>query len=109
MTQSFKDILETLPAIDDVEAVILLDAGGHPLRRLDNAPGTAGSVRVYHALVKRHGHIDRKAAKEGLALYAEHVADARAHPGKHPNIDCLIAIAEAGEPGLRARIVLRAV
>ncbi|GGX81446.1 DUF2322 family protein [Vogesella alkaliphila] len=102
----FADILATLPAIDGIAALMLLDAAGEPLQRLDNKPGTAGSVRVYHALVKRFGHIDKAAAREGLALYAEHTDDARAHPGKHPNIDRLLAIAEQDAPGLRVRIVL---
>ena len=61
---SFKDILTTLPAVDDIHAIVLLDAKGEPVGRLDNQPGSAGSVRVYHALIKRHGHIDRKAARE---------------------------------------------
>lgn len=102
----FKDILNTLPSIDDIRAIVLLDASGEPVGRLENQPGTAGSVRVYHALIKNHGHIDRKAAREGLALYAEHTPDARANPGKHPNIDRLLSIAEADAPGLRARLVL---
>nr|WP_306464928.1 DUF2322 family protein [Chromobacterium sp. ASV5] len=108
MTQTFKDILDTLPAADDIRAIVLLSPEGEALARMENQPGTAGSVRVYHALVKRHGHIDRKAAREGLALYAEHTADARLNPGKHPNIDRLLAIAEQNAPGLRARVVLRA-
>lgn len=33
-----------------------------------------------------------EAAKKGLELYAEHTEDAQAHPGKHPNIDRLIAL-----------------
>jgi hypothetical protein len=33
-----------------------------------------------------------------LQLYAEHTADARLHPGKHPNIDRLLAIAEDDAP-----------
>ena len=36
------------------------------------------------------------AAEEGLRLYAEHSADARAHPGKHPNIDRLFDIIAQG-------------
>ncbi|PXX42835.1 DUF2322 family protein [Aquitalea magnusonii] len=105
-TPSFKDILDTLPATSGISAIVLLDAAGEPVARLENQPGTAGSVRVYHALLKQHGHLDRNAAQQGLALYAEHTADARLHPGKHPNIDRLLAIAEEGAPGLRARIVL---
>lgn len=107
MTTSFKEILETLPATDGIAAIVLLDAAGAALTRLENQPGTAGSVRVYHALIKKHSHINRAAALEGLQLYAEHTADARLHPGKHPNIDRLLAIAEADAPGLRARIVLQ--
>ena len=33
----------------------------------------------------------------GLEWYAEHVADARAFPGKHPNIDRLLAWAQGSE------------
>jgi hypothetical protein len=29
-------------------------------------------------------------------LYAEHTDDARANPGKHPNIDRLLALIESG-------------
>ncbi|WP_226034237.1 DUF2322 family protein [Aquitalea palustris] len=106
-TPTFKDILDTLPATTGIAAIVLLDAAGEPVTPPENQPGTAGSVRVYHALIKQHGHLDRAAAQQGLALYAEHTADARLHPGKHPNIDRLLAIAEADAPGLRARIVLQ--
>lgn len=102
----FADILPTLPATDGIAAVVLLDSQGEAITRLDNKPGTAGSVRVYHALAQKYGHIDKTAAAAGLALYAEHTADARAHPGKHPSIDHLLAIAEGNAPGLRLRIVL---
>ena len=47
---------------------------------------------MYTALADKHGAINEDAAKEGLEIYAEHTADAVAHPGKHPNIDRLIAI-----------------
>ena len=41
--------------------------------------------------------ISPEAAKKGLELYAEHTEDARANPGKHPNIDRLIGLIERGE------------
>ena len=44
--------------------------------------------------------LNQFAARHGLALYAEHTADARARPGAHPNIDRLLAIAEQGAPAL---------
>ncbi|MBI3144576.1 MAG: DUF2322 family protein [Pseudogulbenkiania sp.] len=106
-TASFKDILTTLPDTAGIAALVLLDEHDEVQARLENQPGTAGSVKVYYALVQRFGHIDHAAAAEGLALYAEHTADARLNPGKHPNIDRLLAIAEGGAPGLKARIVLQ--
>lgn len=43
------------------------------------------------------GHITPAAARLGLEWYAEHTQDALAHPGKHPNIDRLLAWAEGSE------------
>jgi Uncharacterized protein conserved in bacteria len=39
----------------------------------------------------------RRGGRLGLEWYAEHVADARAFPGKHPNIDRLLAWAQGTE------------
>ncbi|MEK8024973.1 DUF2322 family protein [Pseudaquabacterium rugosum] len=92
---NFADTLKTLPAIAHLAALELLDADGQVLARIENRPGQAGSVAVYAALAARHGgSITPQAARDGLALYAEHTADARAHPAKHPNIDRLLAWAE---------------
>ena len=44
-----------------------------------------------------------EAAAEGLAIFAEHTDDASCHPGKHPNIDRLIAVLTDGHPA-HARI-----
>jgi hypothetical protein len=49
---------------------------------------------VYAALAAKHGGIDVAAAQEGIELFAEHTADARAHPGNHPNIDRLFEVIE---------------
>lgn len=89
---NFAQTLQTLPSVAHLAALRVLDADGHVLAMLENKPGQAGSLAVYHALAQRHGgKITPAAAAEGLALYAEHTADAQAHPGKHPNIDRLIA------------------
>ncbi|MEK8053032.1 DUF2322 family protein [Ideonella sp. DXS22W] len=89
----FADILPTLPDVSHLAALQLIDAGGTVVATLENKPGQAGSLRVYHALAQRHGgSITPAAAAEGLALYAEHTADAQAFPGKHPNIDRLLAL-----------------
>jgi len=91
---TFADILPTLPAIDGIAALSLHNAAGEQVALLENKPGSAGSVRLYHALWLQHGGINYAAAQQGLALYAEHTADAIAFPGKHPNIDRLLAIKE---------------
>lgn len=89
---SFAETLKTLPAVGHLAALRLLDAQGAVLATIENKPGQAGSLAVYHALAQRHGGaITPAAAAEGLALYGEHTEDARTHPGKHPNIDRLLA------------------
>lgn len=91
---AFSDTLQTLPTVSHLAALRLIDAAGTVVATIENQPGQAGSLRVYHALAQRHGgQITAEAAAEGLVLYAEHTADARAHPGKHPNIDRLLALA----------------
>jgi len=93
---AFADILKTLPSIAHLSAIELLDADGLVVAAIENKPGKAGSLAVYAALAARHGAISPAAAREGLDLFAEHTADARAHPGKHPNIDRLFALVESG-------------
>ncbi|MEO8298110.1 MAG: DUF2322 family protein [Burkholderiales bacterium] len=92
---TFADTLRQLPSVAHLTGLQLLDVTGRVIATLENKPGQAGSLAVYAALAARHGGaITPAAAVEGLVLYAEHTADARAHPGKHPNIDRLLAWAE---------------
>lgn len=100
---NFAETLATLPVIDHLAAIELLD-GETIVARIENKPGQAGSVRVYHALYQEFGAIDALAADKGLRLYCEHTLDAEAHPGKHPNIDRLFAIAKSGLP-LAVRLI----
>jgi len=90
--KNFADILATLESADYLEHIELLDKAGNPIARIENKPGSQGSLKVYHHLWKKHGGITPAAAQEGLELYAEHTADARANPGKHPHIDRLFGI-----------------
>jgi hypothetical protein len=92
---AFADTLKTLPEFSG-SRLVLSDAGGTEVETIANAPGTAGSFRVYAYLADKYGAITPAAAAEGLAIYAEHSADARAHPGRHPNIDRLLAIISEG-------------
>lgn len=100
----FKDNLAQLPPIDGVARIDLIDEAGAVVGAIENQPGKQGSVAVYQYLRQAFGALDARAAEHGLAVFAEHTADARARPGAHPNVDRLLAIA-AGAPALRIEIV----
>jgi hypothetical protein len=103
----FKDNLAQLPAIDGIERIDLLDGKGAVLASIENKPGKQGSLAVYHYLGQCFGALDTKAAEHGLAVFAEHTADARNRPGAHPNVDRLLEIAAGGE-ALRIEVVAAA-
>lgn len=89
---NFSDILETLPTVDHLTGLNILN-GETVVRHIPAAPGKFGSLRVYYALAQKfNGKLDRTSAERGLELFAEHTADAKAHPGKHPNVDLLMRV-----------------
>ena len=95
---NFADRLRQLPAASHLASVQLTDAAGQVVATIENKPGQAGSLAVYAALAALYGgRITPAAAALGLEWYGEHTADARAFPGKHPNIDRLLAWAEGAE------------
>ena len=92
---NFAERLKQLPATTHLAALHLLNADGKAIATIENKPGQAGSVAVYAALAALYGgSITPAAASLGLEWYAEHTADALAFPGKHPNIDRLLAWAQ---------------
>ena len=94
---AFADNLKALPPVAHLAALELLNAAGELVARIENKPGQAGSLAVYAALAAKHGSINPAAATEGLEVYSEHTTDARANPGKHPNIDRLIELVRNGQ------------
>lgn len=90
----FADNLKKLPGISHLAAINLLDAEGNVVAVIENKAGSQGSLAVYNHLAQTNGAITPDAARKGLEIYAEHTEDARQHPGKHPNIDRLIVVAE---------------
>jgi hypothetical protein len=95
---AFADTLKTLPSIAHLAGLQLIDAAtGAVVHTIENKPGQIGSLAVYNSLAQTFGAITREAAVRGLELYGEHTADARARPGKHPNVDRLIAISASGQ------------
>ena len=101
---TFADNLRQLPPVTHLNALELIDSAGHVAATLENKPGKAGSLAVYHALAAKHGRIDRAAAQEGLQLFAEHTESARQHPGSHPNIDRLFDVIASGR-GYSVRLI----
>jgi len=95
---TFKDNLGQLPPIDDVARIDLVDAAGSVAASIANQPGKQGSLAVYRYLAQAFGPLDARAAEHGLAIFAEHTADARERPGAHPNVDLLLAIAAGAAP-----------
>jgi len=93
---AFADNLKSLPRISHLQSIELLDAAGAVVATIENKPGQTGSLAVYNHLGQLYGAITAEAAKKGLELYAEHTADAQAHPGKHPNIDRLQRLSKDG-------------
>ncbi len=103
---TFAERLKTLPTVNHLDALLLLSPAGQTVAKIENKPGQAGSLAVYHALAQQHGGaITPAAAALGLEWYGEHTEDARAHPGKHPNIDRLVDWA-AGDASYPVRPVL---
>lgn len=94
---AFADNLKQLPSVAQLAELQLIDAAGAVAATIENKPGKAGSLAVYNALAARHGSINVAAAEEGLEIFAEHTADARANPGKHPNIDRLLEVIASGQ------------
>ena len=103
----FKDNLAQLPAIDGIARIDLVDTSGTVVASIENVQGKQGSLAVYHYLQKVFGKLDAQAAEHGLAVFAEHTADARNRPGAHPNVDRLLIVAAGGE-ALQIQVVARA-
>ena len=89
---TFAETLKKLPGVSHLAALNLLDTENTLVVAIENKTGSTGSLAVYNHLAQLYGAITPEAAKKGLELYAEHTEDARLHPGKHPNIDRLLAL-----------------
>ncbi len=101
---TFKDNLQQLPPIEDVQRIELVDDNGTVVASIENQPGKQGSLAVYQYLKQSFASLDAAAAEHGLSIFGEHTADARSRPGAHPNIDRLLEIA-AGGAALRIEVI----
>ena len=97
-SETFKENLEQLPSVESVQRIDLVAGDGAVVGTIENQPGKQGSLAVYQYLARSFDTLDAKAAEHGLALFAEHSADARSRSGAHPNVDRLLEIAAGGTP-----------
>ena len=89
---SFKEILETLPTIDHLTGLNVMD-GETIIHNISAIPGKLGSLRLYNALAEKfNGKLNRTSSQQGVEWFAEHIEDAKENPGKHPNIDLLFKV-----------------
>lgn len=91
--RALRENVAALPSIDSVSAVTL-----QPINHeIPNVAGKQASVAIYSHLASKYGgKLTAEAAAEGLQLYDETVADAKAHRGSHPNIDILLDVVKDG-------------
>ncbi|MDY2946628.1 MAG: DUF2322 family protein [Mannheimia varigena] len=89
----FKDYLATFPAIDNLAGLNMVNAEGEVIHNIPAIEGKLGSLKLYNALfAKFNGKLTASAAEQGIEWFAEHVEDAKANVGKHPNIDLLFKV-----------------
>lgn len=89
----FKDYLATFPSIDHLAGLDIKNAVGEVIHTIPAAEGKLGSLKLYNALFEKFdGKLTACAARQGIEWFAEHVEDALANAGKHPNIDLLLKV-----------------
>ena len=66
---NFKDILETLPSIEHLTGLDVLN-GETVIHHIPAAPGKLGSLRLYNALAEKfNGKLDRTSAQQGIEWF----------------------------------------
>ncbi|XXQ69068.1 DUF2322 family protein [Neisseriaceae bacterium B1] len=90
---SFAENLAQMPDITHLSGLEVYDEQGNLVHSIPAIDGKLGSLKLYNALAQQFsGSLNAAAAQQGLAWFAEHVADAEQNAGKHPNIDLLFKI-----------------
>ncbi|MBT7690137.1 MAG: DUF2322 family protein, partial [Nitrosomonadales bacterium] len=69
MSLTFKEVLKSLPDVNQLIRIELYDLNGNFVDKIDNLPGTQGSLKVYFYLYKTFKVINLQAAQKGLALF----------------------------------------
>lgn len=90
---TFAEHLAGFPDIAHLGGLSVCQNDGTEIHHIPAIEGKLGSLKLYNALAERFdGQLNAAAAEQGLLWFAEHVDDAKANPGKHPNIDLLLKV-----------------
>lgn len=88
--KKFTDYLATLENTDHIQKIDLFDTSGALAGTIENKPGSQGSVKVYHHLLKKWSGINKEAAKEGLkSTRNTHRTRKKIQANTRISIDCL--------------------
>ena len=94
---TFQQNLAQMPDIHHLRGLDVCDATDAVIHHIPAVEGKLGSLKLYNALAEQFaGSLNTQAAEQGLTWFAEHVADAQQHVGKHPNIDLLLNVQANG-------------
>ena len=92
---NFNDYLATFDSVEHLSGIDIVNQDNEVVHHIPAIAGKLGSLKLYYALAKQFDkRLNAEAAEQGLIWFAEHVQDALAHVGKHPNIDLLLQAKE---------------
>ena len=90
---TFNEYLAGFANVDHLSGLNVLNQQGDVVHHIPAVAGKLGSLKLYNALFEQFaGQFDAQTATQGLIWFAEHVGDAQAHAGKHPNVDLLFKV-----------------
>lgn len=90
--QKFSETLVTLKSEAAISKIEIFSQSGALIGKIENKPGSSGSIKVYNHLYLEFGEINAEAALKGLEIFSEYTEEAKINPGSHPNIDRLFDV-----------------
>jgi len=92
-----QDKLEGLPSVDNLAGLELYGEGFEPEAWVEHTPDRTTTVAIYYQMAIDYGGISPTAARKALDLFGDQAEEARAHPGRHPDIDRLFEVIDRGQ------------
>lgn len=103
---TFAETLAKLPHVDNIKQIEIYDQYDNLVNTIPNADGKRGSLRLFNYLATLYDNkFDHITAMKGLDLFCEVTKEAIHNPGKHPNIDLLLELANDEDTYYKVNIV----